>query len=285
VRYETADINLLTYGNKVAKQANAPILFSRTPRARATILIHGFNVNEAESLKLLGRFRDALGHFAPSIKRDIFICTWAGNWNLPVIRPAAYSFMLKNASETAETLIETFHEWYGLPEAPEELVIVAHSLGCKVILEMLAFMAKSGRPFKLKKLIVILMAAAVPVEHLIPGGKYHAALKVADTIVALHSPDDDILKPLIFGVGQTFGGDGRFPEAVGLHAHPEAAEWTAKNHMREYNHGDYWSEMETAQIVCGLLDIPIRPSERGPTLAARKLLDRRSLPVMPLLPG
>jgi hypothetical protein len=217
---------------------------------RSMILIHGFNVKEEESLPTLGRFRDALGHYAPSLKKDIFTCTWPGNWNMPIARHFAYSTMIKKAAGSALTLGETIEKRHERDTAPAELVIVAHSLGCKVAIEVLTRMAKEGRPKKIKKLIVALMAAAVPVEHLRPGGKYHAALKVVDTIVALHSPDDDILKPLIFGVGQLFAGDKR-SEAVGLHAHPEGTEWTAKNHMREYNHGDYWS------------NIPIRPSERG----------------------
>jgi hypothetical protein len=236
------------------------------------ILIHGFNVKEEESLPTLGRFRDALGHYAPSLKKDIFTCTWPGNRNMPIATHFAYSTMIKKAAGSALTLGETIEKRYERDTAPAELVIVAHSLGCKVAIEVLTRMAEEGRPKKIKKLIVALMAAAVPVEHLRPGGKYHAALKVVDTIVALHSPDDDILKPLIFGVGQLFAGDGR-SEAVGLHAHPKAPNGlqrtTCANTTTATTGVTYLSDLRSA----------------GPTLAARKLLDRRSLPIMPLLPG
>ena len=74
--------------------------------------------------------------------------------------------MLQNAHDSATTLLEDIQERYPDPSAPEELVIVAHSLGCRLVLDMLTAMGQRGRPIGLKRFVVILMAAAVPISTL-----------------------------------------------------------------------------------------------------------------------
>ncbi len=161
---------------------------------------------------------------------------------------------------------------------------MAPSLGCRLVLETLLSFHSAGRPANLKRLIVILMAAAVPIEHFAPGGRLHPTLQVADVIVVLHSDADTVLSRF-FGIGQTLAGDGRFPEAVGLRGYPRGTSWTRAQQMRAFDHSDYWKEMETAELVCRVLGFSIRASDSGIPLATQKVLSARRLPIMPLLPN
>jgi hypothetical protein len=55
--------------------------------------------------------------------------------------------------------------------------------------------------------------------------------------------------------------------------------------MPGFDHGDYWRELETAELVCQVLGFPIRSGTSGVPLAVRKNLAMHSLATMPMLPG
>jgi Alpha/beta hydrolase of unknown function (DUF900) len=283
MRYATADLNLRAFGTLVARQMLVPVRFLDA-RRRAILLVHGYNVTEGEAVASMGAFRTTLAYYAPNLLPDTFICTWAGNWNIPGIRPLAYMAMLGHAQESSATFLEAIQQWYARPAAPEELVIVAHSLGCRLVLETLLRMQAAGRPAGMSKLIVVLMAAAVPTEHFNTGGRLRATLGAVDVMVVLHSQADTVLSR-VFGLGQTLAGDGRFPEAVGLRAHPPGTPWTRSQAMSAFDHGDYWREMETAELVCQVLGFSIRGGTSGVPLAMRKRLSMHRLATMPMLPS
>jgi hypothetical protein len=275
-----ADFTLRGPGTSVATRGRLPTEFTDS-RDRTVLLIHGYNVTETAAAKTLNGFKASLAYFAPKLPEGTFTCTWTGNmWSLG---PAAYPFMLRYAKESAKVLLREIIKWYARPWAAEELVIVAHSLGCRLTLEMLSAMNSQGRPQSLKKLVVILMAAAVPVEHMELEGKLRDALGAADTTIVLHSQDDGVLRKW-FRIGQTVALDGRWPEAVGLGGSPQSAGWSQSTPMHAFDHSDYWAELETAELICRILGFPIRSSSRGVPLAARKLLAQRSGTATPLLP-
>jgi hypothetical protein len=274
----------LREGRYVSAEARAPLRFRRSIN-RAILLIHGYNVSEDKAVVDLGEFRDALSYYAPDLKDHTYTCAWAGNWGMPGVRVGAYPFMLGQAKASSTTLLETIQEIYQPPSGPEELIIIAHSLGCRVTLEMLhALQADGGRPAGLKRLVVILMAAAVPIEHVDKGGLLASAVTVPDVTIVLHSEDDWVLSR-VFGLGQTMGGDGWFPEAVGLRGRPQTAPWSKTKQMHAFTHGDYWAELETAELVCAMLQIQTRRGAiSGAPLATRKRLRQNSLPATGLLP-
>jgi len=253
------------------------------PRRRAILLIHGYNVTEDEALDSLGQFRDALTYYAPALLQNTFVCTWAGNWDIPLLRPTAYPFILSKAKESADTLLEYLTDWYASPSAPAELVIIAHSLGCRLLLETLLKLRNAGKPPSMARLIVVLMAAAVPIDYFLPQREFLPLVGFVDVMVILHSHADTVLSTW-FGPGQTAAHDGRFPEAVGLRGHPLGTPWTREHAMLEYDHGDYWRELETAEIVCEVLGLPISPSSRALPLRQRKALAMRDIPTLPFLP-
>jgi hypothetical protein len=279
-----ADLTLRATGAAVADRARLTWDMASV-RQRAILLIHGYNVGERAAPTTLNEFRAALGYFSPELPAHTFTCTWAGNWNIPVIRPAAYPFMLRNARESAEVLLQAITDWYArAPAPPEEFIIVAHSLGCRLVLEMLRAFAAGGRPPGMQRLAVVLMAAAVPTQHVDGGGALENAVTAADVRIVLHSASDSILS-LVFGLGQTAGGDGWFPEAVGLRGRPQPGQWTRHQEMAAFDHGDYWGELETAETVCAMLGFRVRRSAvSGVPLATRKLLQRHRSMLASALP-
>jgi pimeloyl-ACP methyl ester carboxylesterase len=280
MRRKTADLTLRGPGTSVGDKALTSTPFKKQ-RDRTVLLIHGYNVTDGDAAETLNGFRKTLENFAPDLPRNTFTCTWTGN--MRSLGPAAYPFMLRYAKESATTLLEAIDEWYAEPWAAKELIIVAHSLGCRLTLEMLSAMNSKGRPPSLKKLVVILMAAAVPVEHMELEGKLRDALDVPDATIILHSQDDGVLRKW-FRIGQTVALDGVWPEAVGLRGAPQSAAWAQSTPMHAFDHSDYWAELETAEQLCRILGIPIRTSSRGVPLATRKLLTQRQGAVAPLLP-
>ncbi|WFU68644.1 alpha/beta hydrolase [Bradyrhizobium sp. CB2312] len=272
----------MSTGRIVAEAAQVTLENFLVSRFRTVILVHGYNVSEKEALKSLGELKVALSSYAPSLASGIFTCRWAGNWITPIVRLLAYPQIIGNAEESSKPFLRIIKNIYCLDTATEELIIIAHSLGCRLTLEMLQHMAAEGRPQGLKKLTVILMAAAVPCEYVGADGKLEAGADEPDVLAALHSKDDRVLS-FAFGAGQTLGFDGLFPEAIGLRGNPQSRPWTHSIRMDAFDHGDYWSE-ETAQRICRILGIVISPfANTSVPLASRKQLgSHRDLAVPPL---
>jgi hypothetical protein len=134
----------------------------------------------------------------------------------------------------------------------DRVVLVAHSLGCRVALSTIAKLDhwaknahRAGRP---PRMHVVLMAAAVPVPDCAGRGRYAQEPHFARCSV-MYSPLDGVLGK-VFPLGQAFVD--RHAEAVGLRGHPEAGRWHAR--LRTPNgHGDYWGSPETARQVLGVL--------------------------------
>ena len=118
------------------------------------------------------------------------------------------------------------------------MVIVAHSLGCRMTLEAVARLsdAQSAR------LRLFLMAAAVPVGLVEAETSLAAAVARTAGADALHSRADGVLD-FWFRLGQSAapGEEGLLPEAVGLRGGPERSVWTLASEMPGYDHDQYWS--------------------------------------------
>src|SRR4051812_23398604 len=123
-----ADFTLRGTRTEVADFGRANLQIMAPPH-RAVLLIHGYNVDEKKGAKVLGEFRTTLGYFAPELVADTFTCTWAGNWDIWGVRPAAYPFMIENAKQSAKPLLDVIRTLYQHGKAPpRELIIIAHSM-------------------------------------------------------------------------------------------------------------------------------------------------------------
>ena len=116
---------------------------------------------------------------------------------------------------------------------------------------------------------VALMAAAVPVGFVQRGGSLASAAAADKQTLILCSEGDAVLH-LAFPLGETAGGDGFFPSAVGRDGDPAWA-WTSPPvpmatgvpSPRKYGHGDYWTGVESANQVSAMLGRA--PSRSTPT--------------------
>lgn len=278
IRSTDPDVLLRSVSGGVGSE---PRMSARATRRTGEILllVHGFNVAPAEAAETLGEFRSKLAGLHADLLDRTFSVAWEGDWRIPVVRPAAYPFMLKNALASAETFYEAIRQLYDpsrLPSGPDHVVIVAHSLGCRLTVEMLRLMQAGGRPDGLDRLTVILMAAAIPTGHLRPTGRPLDALRAADRVIVLHSEADGVLSRW-FRIGQTLAGEGWFPVAVGTHGGPCSAAWDGSVRMAGFDHSDYWAEAETAQSVGEALGRRGAVLPAGRPLAARKALASRRL--------
>jgi pimeloyl-ACP methyl ester carboxylesterase len=258
--------------------------YSVRGRQRMVLLIHGFWTSEARAVTTLERFRRAVEELSPTVVKDFVTTSWSGDSPLG---PAGYPWMIAKARDSARSLYETIKVWYGT-QGPSELVIVAHSLGCRLTLELLALLQQHGRPPHLKTVRVVLMAGAVPVPFLEPGGRLHPALAGAEELFILYSPDDEALQHIPFGVGQTLAGEGLSPEALGKRGQPER-ELANRVHMQSFRHGDYWIDPSAAATLCRLLKFPMsalvwgrHPQPSSPAVPiARATTMKPTLPMAP----
>jgi hypothetical protein len=212
--------------------------------------------------------------------------------------------MIDNAKRAGSVLFRATMRWQRCRLGTRELVVVAHSLGCRLVLEFLGCLrqeaakaagraAEGGGPGQpavfavlpgLETLIIFLMAGAVPVGAI---ERRPDDVRVPRHIIVMHSAADRVLRGA-FPLGQTFarGEQDWFPEAVGLRGLPSSARWTSAEDMADYDHGDYWPMVETARVVASYLsallpgvtiDNQPRPERRLPCheLPARQFVSYR----------
>lgn len=137
-----------------------------------------------------------------------------------------------------------------------EVVLIAHSLGCRIVLEIIRELATAGMGHARLVVGFALLAAAVPTPMLERGGRLRSCVPSASRGQALYSPRDRALG-LVFGLGQTWAArsvpeEGRFPDAVGKHGEPKI--WGYR-HNTYLGHGDYWSSRWIATHLARLLGV------------------------------
>lgn len=244
-----ADLDLRGPNNDLADSPGATRRFSRA-KHRRILMIHGCNTTEFHGQRVTAAMREALTERCAALEGQVLTVTWPGDVRWWRGGLAAYSAMETTSVAAGEKLSEYLKAEYEDGDGAGELVVVAHSLGCRVALEMVAALVKDGRPERLKTIVLVLMAAAVAVDmhSLIAGAKNDA-----DKIVVLHSDRDAALKTW-FPLAHTVARKGMFPEAVGLLGNPSTPAWSFERQMRGYDHEHYWPSAEIAELVAERLE-------------------------------
>lgn len=258
-----------------------------TARREAVILIHGFNNHYGEAATAYHGFRrrqreDATPPLAPeALERHLADLFWPGDadWGFfDRLDFLVYPVAVGTAREAAPLLAAH------LRASPTLRCVhfAAHSLGCRVALETIDDLRRGGGPAVGR---VCLMAAAVPLFMVRPGGRLAAAMEYAKAVRILHSEADAVLR-LAFPPGQTLagGGEGFFPAALGLRRPPPGLpgriERFAIGHAK---HGDYWGHSTrppaatAARHIAGFFRFGTRErtlAERMPGSAPRSCAER-----------
>jgi pimeloyl-ACP methyl ester carboxylesterase len=227
-------------------------------RRRLVLLIHGYNTTESgalESYEELVASLQALGPVARPMLEHLVALLWPGDVHLGPLSFALYPTAIGPARESAERLAAFLQDLRGPEGTPVEVVLVAHSLGSRVALELLQRCARSRPSARMAR--SCLMGAAVPVPMLDAGGSLVDGATLSRTLV-LYSPSDAVLA-WAFPLGETLAREGAFPEAVGRFGRPLPL-WNThhqmfKNGLQGYGHGDYWKRRETASPLASFLGV------------------------------
>lgn len=252
--------------------------FCKEPGPKA-LLIHGFanSPQEAQvSYRAMERHIDKiLAPHALSDFRSVWDFHWPGNHpGGAAMDPPSYSTRIAAADDAGARLGGLLNE---LP-APQDVMIIAHSLGCQVAMsavrQLISLDLKEGDLRAEPKLTVFLMAAAVGTDDCEPVpteargqdestwdryDRFNADPRFSwrrpNTFYAVgHSKRDWVLKQT-FPPGQAIAGRAR--KAVGLYGGPmpgmaDRDRWDErlKTGLR---HGQYWTSEEVAAWIAGEL--------------------------------
>jgi esterase/lipase superfamily enzyme len=223
----------LPEGTQLAEQL--AVEFGASVPATSTfsvILVHGFNVTHDDarfSYAVFRRLVEAQTNFNPVSWIEFH---WPGNKNLGAVSPASYPGELGPADQSGQVLAD----FIARQSPTQRFVVVAHSLGNRVLLGAIAALKITGAINRV--LSICLMAPAVRVDKVGVGG-FGLSRDDAFQSLVLYSGSDRVLQ-LAFPVGQTAARDGFFPQAVG-HAGQPAEAWTSTVSCQGYGHGDYWT--------------------------------------------
>ena len=252
--------------------AITPTNFS--PRAsRLVILIHGYNVNRFNGEKGFNAFGQLLqnrGVPEISVLGQVIGFLWPGDENIKAIAGLFYPFKMGAARDSGAVLSNFILRLRGPGGAPMQVILVAHSLGNRVGLEMITdLLAQSNRSWGRVEGFC-LMAAAVIVGMVENGGRLSPAAKNLRTRT-MFSKADKVLH-WAFPPGETAAGEGLFPQAVGRFGNPVAV-WSDRFDLQPYDHGNYFPGLQSglkiddrsAQYVAQFLgaSVPTQPSANG----------------------
>lgn len=232
------------------------------------MLVHGFNNTQSAAEKSYKKLTDnlmsdnpkkGLPSMNPGSRPDAIIrFQWPGNAAVGPI--SALDFLgypqdIQNARDSATRLDKFLRDICTAGGPLLKVSIIAHSLGCRLILEMMKnFVGSSGPQFE----FFALMAPAVPV-NLVDVSQNGAILaptnRVPRTFLKFHSLADVVLL-CAFPAGQELAWEkgiesARYLEAIGRYGNPTGFAEPSKK--VSIGHGKYWSDNNVRnEILCGL---------------------------------
>lgn len=227
---------------KVRVEFDAPRVLNRF-----VFLVHGYNVSEDAAIAEFEHFNASVTRRVAALRGQVGYFIWPGDYSDPVSR-ASYPWRVGTARRCAPKLAEYLESLRTPGGATPQIVIVAHSLGCRLALE--AVHAASDRVRR--NTTLILMAAAYPVGRV--EGPMTMSIRSTRSSVVLYSESDEILSSW-FAVGELAAGwgGGGIPEAVGLFGRPTRRAWSERRSMAGFRHGDYWKSDAVHGHVCRIL--------------------------------
>lgn len=243
-------------GGSVAQDVFPPPEKFTLTTSRILILIHGYNNTLKNARESYGEFLKNSGLDGMAKVGQVCGFFWPGDKDLSVFSFLSYPLEVTPAIKSAEALHRFLSKLKPPGGWPLEVIIVCHSLGNRVGLELIKKYISENRPGNMCYQAACLMAAAVPVSMVEdPGNLLPAALEMQRSLV-LYSASDAVLH-WAFPVGQTAAGEGFFPRAVGRFGEPSVRLWDQRCSMVNYGHGDYWFLTESADAVRQFLGLAV----------------------------
>jgi predicted alpha/beta hydrolase family esterase len=228
-------------------------------RARdLALLIHGFNVDICSAGCSYDHFNRAAGLKWQSRSIPVY---WPGDaasrWNAPVIWSkfvsiASYPWQIPRAKLTAQRIADLIISSRVGAVSPLKLSIVAHSLGCRVTLELLRLLRGAIQLGSISVPLTVLMAAAVPRYLVLREAKLRPALEIPKRVMIYHSKNDRTLT-YAFRLGQvlersrTAGWNSEIRSAIGHAGMGFDRPQNVYQKRVKHNHGGYWLDGKIAK--------------------------------------
>jgi esterase/lipase superfamily enzyme len=241
-------------------------------RRRYIILVHGFNNSEKSANENYEIFRWNIRRVAATMEQDVLTLSWPGDVGNQAFTAVLYHKMVERAVAAAPVLADYLVQSKGPGGTSTEIILIAHSLGCRLVLEAIRHLAQRRNYDKRNTVNIFLMAAAVPVDAVSLEGALREAATLAQIRAVFYSNKDTVLSRA-FPLGQTVGREGFMPEAVGLNGNPSAGLWTIRQHMEGFGHGDYWRQRDVVEHVAAALGYAV-----GRPLPEWQISERPELP-------
>lgn len=241
------------------------------------LLIHGYanpRKSAEQSYELfIQNLDDTVSQAHSSINVPMVEFFWPGdNRFLPWL---TYWSEVPVAIDSGERLWEFLASRIGPGGSPTEVYFVAHSLGCRVVLETLKrFVSMPAPAGSVIFRSICLMAAAVPVS---------AVQDAAALLFACHLPQrsqvlfstSDVTLAAFFRPGEGLAGEG-MSEAVGRRGLP-TENWNARWNCLGYGHHDYWkSPLPTLQLA-SLLGVAVNQPILDNAIVKREGPEKRQM--------
>jgi hypothetical protein len=235
--------------------------------ARLVVLVHGYNNDQPSAAASYAAFRahaDAATFGTFWTVAEFF---WPGDKPWGVISALSYPAEIGYARDSARALLAFLRTLTGPGGAPVEVAFVTHSLGGRLLMELLDA-ARQQQPALIVTAACV-MAPAVPVDRVETGGVLRAAAQFARRITIFHSEHDKVLK-WAFRAGQFAAGEGFFTRAVGRFGEPRRGLW-AVSMPTAHDHGEYWAGQDCADEASRQL------GSAAPRILAERALPRHAL--------
>jgi len=240
-------------------------------KASIVVLIHGYNNSYDEARSAYKVFLHSLQEVAGfPIAIPVYEFFWPGDETWKVYSALSFAGKIGVAVSAADIFCNYLATLRGSGGGPLEIHFVAHSLGNRLLL---ALLKSSARFPTVVVRSVTLMAAAVPVGMVESGKALYAASQVPSFSQVLCSRGDDVLH-WAFPAGETAGGEGFFPEAVGRFGKP-SGNWRSSYSFDSFGHGDYWKRPGPPALVLARLGIAAPRQTASSATATRSTATRK----------
>ncbi|MGB6484343.1 MAG: alpha/beta hydrolase [Candidatus Acidiferrales bacterium] len=245
-------------------------------------LFHGFNdsfdVAHSAYASFFQNFPGTGNSLHDKWQSTIHACYWPGDKAWGPISAASYALEMGPAQQSAAAFADFLAALPVPGSATLDVYFIAHSLGNRVVLELLSALQNMKAAGRLSSQIqckgFCMMAAAVPVSMVESNGPLYQSAILSATRRTLYSEADTVLH-FAFPIGETAAREGFFPTAIGRHGQPQS-DWTAATEMfispsNGYNHGDYWSQPNTIPQISAFFGIPTAAAPASSSIAQHAL--------------
>jgi pimeloyl-ACP methyl ester carboxylesterase len=245
-------------GGEVKPEPSEPEYLKLACRRHLLLLIHGYNNDLKASEEAYRGFEDLQRKLAnldddtPVASGRLIQVYWPGDADWGVVSPLFYPWSIERARRTATALADTLAR-AARESGHKQLDIVAHSMGCRLALELLKEL-RSKSDITVGR--VVLMAGAVPTFMLEPRPDHHELRDAFDKVLSdaglsLYSSSDLVLS-VAFRLGQSAAtGEGFFPTALGHEFWADAVAPVKLTQQENPNagHSDYWGWKQKPQSL------------------------------------